>query len=218
MQENTYGFYEKYLERINNIPEADMSEAELFTPGVSHGVHADDLRRYTVYKQGDNYYITDLVKVYPAYLRRYDKIDNEINQHKEEWSFEFTPDGKHIYRLDVFKNDSYPERSVESVETTKLPANDDYIKPRDSCEYKGIKLTFNSADSVTIEKNGEKKTLKAVEDDKHVYSFRKRTVRAKCGAYGLFSFMESIAEQAKIERRPFWHCAYMVMDRYFEEV
>lgn len=210
----TFG-YDKDLAAVMGLEKGvDISKMRLLTEDHTYKPSHSLLREYNVYQAGNKYYLTDGTDSYELYLTRQYFIDNEVNHHKKEMYFIYTPDNKHIYRVDLFKNDFY-DWSISNIEARELPANESYIKPGDSCEYNGIKLSFNNAESISIEKNGVIKTLKVKEDQGYTYRFRKTMVYSTYGAYSIFAFMENIAEQAKINNRPFWHSSYMLMNQYF---
>lgn len=205
-------FYTKRLNELNGLERnADASDMELFTDAcrITHGVNYP----YSVYRRGDKFYIKTESGVFEMVLRNRHKVDNEVNLHKETLRFEFTPDNKHIWSVELFKNDLY-DWNISGIEADHLPASDKYIQSGDTASYKGVTLTFNAEDSVTIGKDGKTFTMTVKEDNEKVYQFLKRTIRARHGAYGLFSFMENIAEQAKINKTPFWSDAYMIMERF----
>jgi len=194
-----------------NVDISDLSY-ELITEScetILRGVNFN----YSVYYKNNKYYINTADGAFEMKLISERKFDNEANHHKTEIIFEFTPDLFHIWRVELFKNDIY-DWNISDIEAISLPANEDFIHCGDFAEYNGIKLQFDAEDHITISKAGKSFSMKVKEDNDKVYGFRKRIVYAKHGAFGLFSFMENIAEQAKINRVPFWSSAYMIMNQF----
>ena len=207
--------YSKNLNELKSLARnVDLSDKdyELITKSCENILRGVNFN-YSVYCKDNKYYINTADGGFEMKLLRTYKIDNEANRHKTEMIFEFTPDLFHIWRVEIFKNDIY-DWNIGGIEALSLPANEDFIHCGDFAEYNGIKLQFDAEDHITISKADKSFSMKVKEDDDKVYGFRKRLVYAKHGAYGLFSFMENIAEQAKINRVPFWSSAYMIMDQF----
>ena len=116
--------------------------------------------------------------------------------------YSFTPDGKHIYRIDGKK-----PSAVEHI--YKLA--DDYIIEGMQCNYNGIKITYISDNEIMV--NNKKIVVDA--DSSYTYRLLKRKIYAAGGAKGLFAFLDNIAEYGKFDRYPLFHQVYdMLFNKY----
>ena len=205
-------FYTKRLEELKTLERnADVTGMTFFTD-ICRNTHGFN-HQYAVYQNGEQFYIRTPEGIFEMQLCNKSFVDNEINLHKHSWRFEFTPDNIHIWSVELFKNDLY-DWHISDIEARQLPASVNYIHGGDTAIYNGVSLTFDAENQITISKADKTFSMKVKEDDDKVYGFLKRTVKARYGAYGLYSFMENIAEQAKINPIPFWSSAFMIMDKY----
>lgn len=116
--------------------------------------------------------------------------------------YSFTPDGKHIYRID----DRFPSR-IDHIYTL----NNDCISDGMQCEYNGVKITYISDDEITV--NNTK--IPVEYNSKYKYKLLKKKIYAIGGAKGLFAFLDNIAEYGKVEKIPLFREVYSLLQEKY---
>lgn len=184
---------------------ADVTNCTLLANGVANFIsyHVFHKGEHSLYvDENDNkYFYKNQYGTYELYVERWIQTKDEGLL---TMFFYFTPDDKHTYTLQAFRDADY-NWSIKSIDVLEL--QEESIKSGLECTYDTVTVIFNNPNSITVRKGSKEKKIAVSVDKKERCKVLKTKVKAKDGATGLFAFLDQIAEQSKIETSPL-HVTY----------